>query len=89
MEAKPRTRLDHSAMLMEWKVVKRNVGPFRFEIMWKSNGKLRDLLDGWWKTLTNSPLVSKFNFKIGFIREKVKKWNKVYLGNIFEKKKDL
>ena len=40
--------------------------------MWQSNGKLRDLINGFWKIPTNLCSRLKFKFRMNVIRDKVK-----------------
>jgi len=62
--------------------------PFKFESMWLRDESLLELVAGWWDEVkivnqSNLLILSK---KLGFVKTKLKEWNRLHFKNIFQEK---
>ncbi|KAF7808415.1 reverse transcriptase [Senna tora] len=78
-------RSDHNPMLLRSRPSQgnRNAQPFRCERIWINHLDFLNVLQEAWGTIGN------LSSKLGVLKNKAIEWNKVSLGNIFQKKKTL
>ena len=87
----PRPVLNHFPILLDGGEIISRPSPFRFESMWLKSEGFKDILKGWWQSLSfkGSPSYSSA-VKLKAMKGILKTWNKEVFGNVrFRKVKAL
>ncbi|XP_073111488.1 uncharacterized protein [Elaeis guineensis] len=83
----PKTTSDHLPLKLEFYKHPPCRKLFRFELFWLLKHDLKELIGAWWKAAPSSPDAStNLVMKLGFLRSKLKTWNRLTNGNILVRK---
>lgn len=71
------------------KIGKRKCFLFCFEAMWLMDSRFMECVNNWWQVNMDESVMYKIAKKLNFVKQNLRRWNKVSFGHIFDNKKSL